>query len=769
MRNVWNLVLCGAVSAALACTAASEDGASNQGPDAAATSASADGSVAQTDGGTGSDAGRMDAGSPADAATGTDAGDRQDAGGNADAGDGGPANIATVLDSVCGAPGTPSVPPGTQLQKLTLTASDALCNDGTSAVAYVRRALSPAAEGRWVIVLEGGGGCVSAEECADRWCGVQGGYNAGKMSSAWARPAMAGTGILEAAPGNPLNQANQVYVPYCSSDFWTGQRSAHAMAPAQGAPYTIHFQGHGILQALISTLQTDAGARSDDASQTLPDLDTASMVVLSGTSSGAWGAVFHLDWLRGQLASSVEVRGLFDAGFDTAFAVAAQPLQAGLLQRQLGIWDVFTRHYDAFVDQSCLTLTPAAERYKCSSTTYLNTNHVTSPFLTRVDLTDSVAAQTYADLGQSGAVFPTDVLATLGLYASAASTGVEAGSISTTPGIYAPNCGRHSALTNNVWFRTATVDDTSGTATSMRAATAAWLMGNTVDIRDTHPATTSVCPGGSGGTGGDTTEPFPMDRGSQAGAPDSYRGLPMQLVDNGEPVVTPVRGKVGVVCIGPSFMNMECGNWIQRLNGGDLAGQAAAQVVVVNCGVSGAGLDAWDSPMRDADLWGNCINLLAPAGLSADQVRVVYAKAVNDNSMGTAAYPDPSADYFDILDNLDVFSGRIASFFPSVTAAYMTSRSYGGFTATSSEPRPYETGHALNTWLALNPAASSIWFGWGAYIWAPDCTTGITNNSGVCYDRSDYAADGAHPVATGRIKVSQMMHDRLLQEAWYRP
>jgi hypothetical protein len=61
-----------------------------------------------------------------------------------------------------------------------------------------------------------------------------------------------------------------------------------------------------------------------------------------------------------------------------------------------------------------------------------------------------------------------------------------------------------------------------------------------------------------------------------------------------------------------------------------------------------------------------------------------------------------------------------------------------------------------------------VWYGWGPYLWAPACSTGATNGSGVCYERADYMSDGVHPAEGARAKVSRMLHQRFLKEDWYR-
>jgi hypothetical protein len=276
--------------------------------------------------------------------------------------------------------------------------------------------------------------------------------------------------------------------------------------------------------------------------------------------------------------------------------------------------------------------------------------------------------------------------------------------------------------------------------------------------------------------GGDTALPFPIDRGDDGSfTPGTYKGLPLRLTASNEPVVTAVDGLIGVVCIGMSNGNQECTDYQSRVLG-EYSTQVNAAVRVVNCAVGGHAIERWNDPADDADLWDRCIGQRIPAaGLRPDQVRVVWHKAANQFTTGPGGtplptYPDPGSDYEAFVDNLSVFASRLAGKLPSVQAVYTSSRSYGGYAGNPGrgEPLSYEEGHALNQWLASNAAVGGVWYGWGPYIWAPACTSGITNASGVCYDREDYVTDGVHPSPSGRAKVSQMLHDHFRRHAWYR-
>lgn len=276
--------------------------------------------------------------------------------------------------------------------------------------------------------------------------------------------------------------------------------------------------------------------------------------------------------------------------------------------------------------------------------------------------------------------------------------------------------------------------------------------------------------------GPDTTQPFPIDRGDDAATPGSYKGLPLRLTDNGSPTVTAVDGVIGLVCVGMSNGVRECDDFQQRVRG-SYATEINPQVRVVNCAVGGNAIERWIDPAFDADLWDDCIARKLPAaGLRLDQVRVIWHKAADQfNALpgggSRPPYPSPSSDYFTFHDHLTAFAARVRGKFPAVQAVYTSSRSYGGFAgnqAQRGEPLSYEEGHALNQWLSSHAAVDGVWYGWGAYLWAPSCATGVTNGGGVCYDREDFVSDGVHPSASGQLKVSGLLHARFRREAWYR-
>jgi hypothetical protein len=180
--------------------------------------------------------------------------------------------------------------------------------------------------------------------------------------------------------------------------------------------------------------------------------------------------------------------------------------------------------------------------------------------------------------------------------------------------------------------------------------------------------------------GGDTTSPFPIDRAG-AGAPSTYKGLALRLVDRGAPKVDAVDGVIGVVCIGMSNAQQECADLIRRLDAGVYAADVRAGVRFVNCAVGGHAIERWNDPAYDSVLWDACLNQVIPArGLRPDQIRVVWHKAATQftTDAGGAVlppYPDPRSDFFRFQAELTTFADRLQARMPSVQAVYVSSRS----------------------------------------------------------------------------------------------
>jgi hypothetical protein len=409
--------------------------------------------------------------------------------------------ISEFLAPQCGAY-TPAsgVGAGDDLHKVTLTNPDAVCNDGTRAVLYVRASTGGANANRWVFYQQGGGGCGTGPSCAIRYCGTQK-YTKAKMSSRWT-PMVANTddqGLFDRDGINPFGEANSVLMYYCSSDSWTGTKSDTILDnpndPTQR--YRIHFRGHTIVQAALDQLLAGP-VTSDDGAVTLPRLTAANLVVWSGTSAGGAGAEFNLDYVAGRLTpNGTQVRGVFDANLpprssDIDPAIAAQVDG----QAQTMGWPVVqTGNWGMYADQSCLAMHAPADQWMCGDNTHVVMNHITTPFIARQDLRDTTIGGTYLDLGVPLATLATWYRATALAVPDIQSTAEERAAITTRPGIYAPNCNQHVALTSKDYFQITTLTPPGGQPLTWRGAITAWLTGTAITAIDTQPATLSVCAG----------------------------------------------------------------------------------------------------------------------------------------------------------------------------------------------------------------------------------------------------------------------------------
>ncbi len=424
-------------------------------------------------------------------------------GGSATGGAGGSSSVPLLnaaLDGKCpgGKPPGTGVPPGNDLHKVTLDEyPDAVCNDGSPGILYVRAASLPAAKNSWVIHLQAGGSCSSWEECRNRWCAFQSPYDAAKMSSTYAPDVTSASGIFARNAQNSLGPANQVYVYYCSSDAHRGRKGDVVLDDPAGAgpSFRLHFRGFQIVEAVNDALAK--GVSSDDGVEKLPSLSQATQIVFSGSSAGSQGQTGVLDYWAGHYPSA-KVIGLFDSITDPLPEDIADPAQSSA-------WDAMVKSnhatvqvglYDAFLDESCRAMHTGSDAHLCASSAHVRLNHVTTPFFVRQDLTDPVQYDYFQKTGASLDQFATALRTTMLRFGDVVQKAEE--SIPTAPGVYASDCGQHIILLNNAWFgvaaqQNATLKDGAGTALTAHAALHDWFTGAPKPALDTHPSTLSSC------------------------------------------------------------------------------------------------------------------------------------------------------------------------------------------------------------------------------------------------------------------------------------
>lgn len=466
-------------------------------------------------------------GPPADA--GSDAA-RPDGGGADDAGaDGGVADDAgasevpwvdEALRDCTRRGGAGATAPGEGLARVDVDPTvfpDARCVDGTGAVFYVRRATGPANANRWVIQLQGGGGCSTGDACASRWCSDETtNFGADKMSSRFApERGTTGTGILANRPENPFEGWNHVFIHYCSSDMWTGRQpevELEGAHPITGAPtrYRAMFQGKSIFDAVVDSLRRDGvdavrytaagGSRVE-----LPDLDEAEEVVLAGASAGGNGVIFNLDRLGTRLREAntactgatcpLRVWGVIDSIYGVnldRLDFTASVLCSGIgactseeyfmldYANKLAVWA-------SELDDSCEDWHAAmstGEGHRCADGNFVIENHLTTPFVLRMGLTDSLIGTNMVERGftvpERGdatldlRLFAQLVAEQLRALPSITTTAHERDAITRAPGVFGPRCPKHETISHGPSTYDVRID-VAGTAVSFPQLITSWL------------------------------------------------------------------------------------------------------------------------------------------------------------------------------------------------------------------------------------------------------------------------------------------------------
>ncbi len=318
-----------------------------------------------------------------------------------------------------------------------------------------------------------------------------------QMSSRALSSGMEGRGLFSAGAQNPFSTWNQVFVPYCSSDVWTGDNARAVQGSTDGGePYVLAFRGHRIVRAVFARLV--ASATSDDGTVVLPSFSSAGAVVLTGTSAGSVGAQVHADWLRSSLDAGVPFGAIFDAIIQFPYEVVGDgglaPLNEALTRASFAFM-----HSDAGwsprLDESCVAFHDAGtDAWRCFDLGHVVNHHVTSRFFARADLSDPNRINGNPIRVDAGthALFQRQ---TLRFLRDAPGHSEEAAALLARPAVFGPNCGTHVVLTSSAALVGERVSDDAGQSWSMGQAVVTWLLdggfGAAVDDLQTP---TSVCP-----------------------------------------------------------------------------------------------------------------------------------------------------------------------------------------------------------------------------------------------------------------------------------
>jgi hypothetical protein len=229
-------------------------------------------------------------------------------------------------------------------------------------------------------------------------------------------------------------------------------------------------------------------------------------------------------------------------------------------------------------------------------------------------------------------------------------------------------------------------------------------------------------------------------------------------------------GKIVLLSIGFSNPNIEFPGFQKRAAADP---EVNPRLVTVNgCVGSRASKEQADPGSR---YWKELEQRLSTAGVTAPQVQALWIKEVIPGATG---FPDMARQLSsDLVATLHVVHDR----FPNAKLAYLSNRTYGGYTELGGSPEPgaYETGFAVKWVVAgqlagkpelnYDPAKGAVrapWIEWGPYFWT-DGAKG--RKDGWVYLREDLREDGLHPSEKGTAKIATLMMNFFKTDPTTRP
>ena len=191
------------------------------------------------------------------------------------------------------------------------------------------------------------------------------------------------------------------------------------------------------------------------------------------------------------------------------------------------------------------------------------------------------------------------------------------------------------------------------------------------------------------------------------------------------------------------------------------------KVVIVDGALGGADAEAWVAEGMRERVWENVQKRLEAAGVTPEQVQVVWMKQALKGPARLGAFPRHAEVLRDdMVTGLNMAKER----FPNLRIAYLSSRIYAGYASTPLNPEPYAyegafavrwviqsqmKGDAKLNWDETKGKVRAPVVLWGPYLWA-DGTNGRKSDK-LVWNAEDFGPDGTHPSMSGRTKVAQLL------------
>lgn len=200
----------------------------------------------------------------------------------------------------------------------------------------------------------------------------------------------------------------------------------------------------------------------------------------------------------------------------------------------------------------------------------------------------------------------------------------------------------------------------------------------------------------------------------------------------------------------------------------DLLSKAEQQQLDKDCD-SWYGREALQMLKLKGPIWSKVDDRLKDMGVTAQQVQVLWVKQVDVYPPHWGPFP---AHAQKLQASLTQILNIAQTRYPNLKVAYLSSRTYGGYSTKALNPEPYAYESAFtvrwliqeqikgaNPMLNYDPAKGTVkapLLLWGPYLWANGTTP--RQDDRLVWERSDFMQDGVHPHdKTGVKKVVDML------------
>ncbi len=218
-------------------------------------------------------------------------------------------------------------------------------------------------------------------------------------------------------------------------------------------------------------------------------------------------------------------------------------------------------------------------------------------------------------------------------------------------------------------------------------------------------------------------------------------------------------GKIVLLSIGMSNTTQEFSEFKRAI---DKDIRKSRHVVLVDGAQGGQSASEWTVNHAE-QTWARLDQRLSTAGITHKQVQTIWLKQAE-----LRPRPDAMENARVLQDHLVQILNRAKTRFPNLQVAYLSSRTYGGYSTRHPEPESFATAFAVRwviqdqmagepelNWSPDAGAVKAPLVLWGPYLWADGINP--RQSDGLAWERNDFVDDGTHPSEQGKTKVVKML------------